>query len=278
MRFLLLLGVLTACSTDTFVAGDAGDDRGLVGDGAQTDAPATFDPTQLGGAIALWLDAADATTSGGDLVVAWPDHQKKNQTSIQSGSNAGICTPGLHLTNAINISHPAVSFCSANLVVKDTGDLRPGNNPFYIAAVMAPPADSAAGDVLYTKSPGGAATALPTGLTFLGADPSLHLQGWMNGNASVTSTNPLTTEFHTVTFIRESTQISLHVDGAPAGLMAISANDSSSNSDDVGVGGYAYNANTTLHAFKGQVAELVVVNNTTSVGLVELYFKKKYGL
>ena len=278
MRLLLLLGALTACSTDTFVGSDGGGNDAPNGGDAigSTDGQSTFDPSQLGSNIVLWVDAADAKFTG-DLVTDWPDHQNRYQTQIDVGTSAICPTPGLH--TAKNASgKPVVRFCGADLRVGDTASLRVGTAPFYITAVIAPPANAATGDVLYTKSPGGTTTAEPTGLTVLAPDGSSHLQGWINGNASATSPNALAQQFTVVTFVRYPAQINVRVNGTSPQATNIQSNDGSSNSDDVTIGGYSFSDVDIRHVFRGDLAELIVVLDPASMPQMEAWLKQKYGL
>jgi hypothetical protein len=189
----------------------------------------------------------------------------------------------MHTTQAPAVNDkPVITFCGVNLGVKDTNALRLGTNAFYIAAVLSP-ASSAIDNLLFTKTSTGQTQALPTALTVLADNSAGRLQGWLNGNASASSQSALGQQYVYVAFVRTSNSttndISVRVNGvASAPSPVTSTDDVSGNGADIGIGGYLFDQGDIRHIFNGSLAELVVVTGTDTLGLVETYFKHKYGL
>jgi hypothetical protein len=290
MRFLLLTGLLAACSTDTFVGDDGGatdaatTDAPLNSESGKSDAGPAFDPSQLGSSLALWLDAADAKTAldASDLVAAWPDHQNKYVTRINVGSSTACTGSGIHTGKAGTINnHTIVTFCNAILEIADAASLHFGTSPFFIEAVMAPPqTNSSNGDVLFTKTQTGDSNPLPSYFTILTPNSNGRMQGWLNGNASAFSQNTLPQEYQYVGFVRTSTAIYVRVNGQAATSATVNASDDVSNvGSDIGIGGYGFDQVGQVHQiFRGEFVELVAVTDTGRIADVEFYFKNKYSL
>lgn len=293
MRFLLLgLGVcLAACGTDTFVAPDAsasdGGNDAVASDGAleggQVDA-APPDPHQLGDKVVLWLDAADAKTlggDGGDIVTAWPDHVNTNLVTKPNIGGALIqCAPGLHARQSALLGKPVVSFCQANLDVQDTSSLQLGNNPFIVEAVVRVESSAAGDNVLITKTSTGQSMQLP-GLTVVAPGGSSRASGWLDTSTLATSSSMVSATFQIVGFVRHATDIDVRLSGSAGQPATVaSSTDVSAPGANIGVGGYTFDVGMVQHVFDGDLAELIVVSDAsaTTVGLVESYFKTKYGL
>lgn len=293
MRFLLLCGLLTACSTDTFTGDDGGGgtdgaptdaSTGEVGTGggdAKADAIIAFDPSSLGSALVLWLEAADAKTGdAGPLVVSWSDRQHKYTTAINvAGSSTACAFPGLFVASGGNINHPVVNFCNANLGVVDAPNLRLGTMSFFIAAVIAPVQANNFGDVLFTKTPPGITATIPPNLTLLAPSTGGSLLGTLDGTSTASSQSTLKSEFQYVALVRNPQQIFVRVNAQADATASVSSSDDVSNANaDVGIGGYRFDLGDIRNQFRGALAELLVVSDTARVGDVESYFKKKYNL
>lgn len=291
MRFLLLSLCLAACSTDTFT----GDDGGGGGDASPSDgnAPvdatpseggkadaAPFDPGSLGASLLLWLDANDATTvDAGDTVLAWPDHQNKYTTVINLSGGTGCSVPGLHVMKEGKINHSVVTFCSANLAVKDTAALHMGTSEFFITAVIAPGPSTGNTEVLFTKTLAGDSSPAPTNLTLVAPSASNRFQGWLDGTGLASSQNTLSQEFQNITFVRNATEITARVNGSAGTQFAVTSSDNVSNDGaEIGIGGYRFDIGNVQKVFHGEIVELAVVTNMQALGPLELYLTKKYGL
>jgi hypothetical protein len=290
MRFLLLSAVLVACSTDTFVGGDGGDastndgtppgDAISGGEASMADA-APFDPGSLGASLVLWLDAADAKTAAdaGALVASWPDHQNKYTTTLNPGvalNNCGV--PGLYKSTIG--SHPAISFCGANLGIADDPAFHIDTTPFFIEAVIIPTTSgtSTNGDLLFTKTQTGDSNQFPSSLTVLAPNPSNRMQGWVNTNGSAYSQNALDQQAQYVGFERTSNALYVRINSVPGNPATINASDSVNNNAEIGIGGYRFDNGNIHNLFRGQIAELFLVSDTSRIADVEFYFKKKYNL
>ena len=254
-----------------------------AGEGGQVEAGPP-DPHQLGDKVVLWLDAADAKTFGdaGDLVSSWPDHVNTQlQTSPNVGGTSLTCAAGLHVTHsAVLNGKPVVTFCQANLDVKDTSSLQLGNGPFIVEAVIRIEGSAPANSVLLTKTGTGGTMQLP-GLTVAAPGNSSRIAGWVDTTTLATSASTVASTFQIAGFVRHPTDIVVRLSGTTGQPATIpSSADVSAPGADIGVGGYMFDVGIVQHVFVGDLAELIVVSDATAatIGTVEGYFKTKYGL
>jgi len=283
-----------ACGTDVFVGPD-----GSTSDGGGTDVNvsdvATIeggqgdagppDPHQLGDKVVLWLDAADAKAGlgdAGDLVASWPDHVNPQlQTSSNIGGTSITCVPGLHVTHSAALNNkPVVSFCQANLAVKDTSSLQLGNTPFIVEAVLRIEGSAPANSVLITKTGTGGTMQLP-GLTVVAPGNSSRIAGWVDTTTLATSASTVASTFQIAGFVRHAADIVVRLAGTSGQPATIpSSADVSAQGADIGVGGYMFDVGMVRNVLVGDLAELLVVSDASAatIGLVESYLKSKYGL
>lgn len=286
MRKLLWAAFLLACSNDTFVSGDASNDAAEGApptDGAIVDAaPDALDTSTFSDKIILWLDAADAqndpldaaTTLGGH----WPDHRHNLTTTVEFG--AAQCVPGIHVATNAQLGKPVVTFCNAAVDVTDTLEQDIGTGAFTIEAVVSIPTGGLPG-ALITRNPQGQPEPLAS-LAFYIPNPGDQLEGSLTASDTVAEAITRDT-FHYVGFTRgtaaNTSSIMVRVDGVGSTLVSVPTTDKVP-ATDFQVGGYVKEPGTINDGFGGELAELIVLNESgsTTIGLVEAYFKAKYGL
>ena len=260
-------GVRDAGGSDGASAGDASDAGGDANDGSLA-----WQPSALGGALSLWLEADVGVTATGQTISKWADQSSQHNDATPSG--AGALTPP---TTGTLGAHAVVQFVTTNaaLTIADVASLQfPDDFAVEIVASSA-----TTGGFLYSKVGGPSG---PDGMEMhLQSAPMLFinnpyvLNDSLQGGASVN----LDGKLHVLGVRRTGAGCEARVDGtATAGASSACTTVLKSwpsmpvtigRSYDHGVGS------------DEQIAEIVSVKGTVAdadITKLEAYFKAKYGL
>lgn len=268
----------------TAMAGAGQGGMGGAGQGGTGGAPSTFNPSDLGDRLVLWLDAGALAQTNGDKVAVWSDLSGAANHALQS-TDAYRPTFTASSINGL----PAVTFDGAqsHFQIVDTLTLRWGTGDFALLVVARGAPSEGTNAMLYQKSNLGSPYAGPN--FYVNADkPSPSRRAAIQLDAT-TYTGTLAGVGDTIPRLFGGTRrvatgtsvLEMRVNGATESTLIGGVVDIDATAQPAIIGHNGYNPAAGFQAFAGDIAEVCAVKGTVTdeeLDDLEGYLMSKYAL